>query len=107
MKCKMDDAIFGIVGCCFLGFILLLIFTGERNTRRSSYKPKCDCDWEFDGENGSNVGAFYRCKKCGKSKYIPYKELMGMSDKDYQYWTTRPMSQEEKMKQELKKNKTT
>jgi hypothetical protein len=107
MKLKMDETLFSIAATCFLGFIFLLIVIEENHNRKKSYIPKCDCDWEYDGENGSNAGAFYRCKKCGKSKYIPYKELMAMSAKDYEYWTTRPLSQEEKMKQELKKNKTT
>jgi hypothetical protein len=105
MKYKMDDAIFGVLGCIFLGIVIMLIFSGERNTRRSHIKI-CECDdWLFDGENGSKTGAFFKCKKCSRTKYISYKELMSMSEEDYNYWSNRPPTDEEQYRQNVK-NKT-
>jgi len=102
MKNKMEDTIFAVISCCFLGFVIMLIFSGERNARRSHKKKECDHNWVYDGENGSNTGAFYYCTKCGKNKYIPYRELMAMAKEEYQFWTNRPKSEGEKFKEKQK-----
>lgn len=100
----MEETTFGVIACCLLGLIFMLLFSGERHTRRTHKEEKeCDHDWRYDGENGSTTGAFYYCKKCGKNKYIPYKELMAMSEEDYKFWTTRKPSMEEKNRQLIKK----
>ena len=107
-----DDFSLGIMLCVLIGLVLMLILSGY--TYRDNYydthktQTKCDHDWEYDGENGSRAGAFYFCKKCGKHKYIPYRELMAMSEKEYKFWTTRPPTIQEKYRQakinEHKKN---
>ena len=95
----MEESYFGVICCLAVGLIIMLVASGERNTNRTHKITKCDHDWLFDGENGSKAGAFYRCKKCGKSKYIPYRELMGMPEEEYKYWSTREPTSEELYKE--------
>jgi hypothetical protein len=100
---KMEENYFGVICCLIVGLLVMLFASGERNTHRAHKTTKCDHDWLFDGENGSKAGAFYRCRKCGKAKYIPYKELMGMPEEDYNYWSTREPTSEELYKQSYMK----
>ena len=99
----MDDGMLGLLACLIFGVVIMLIYAASENTSESHSMTKCDHEWEYDGENGSKAGAFYKCKKCGANKYIPYKELMAMSEEDYEYWSTRPNTQEEQYRQEFKK----
>lgn len=105
LKRIMEDNALGVMICLLIGLIIMFILSGERNTRKSHYAETCDHDWEYDGENGSKVGAFYRCKKCGKSKYIPYKNLMGMPEDEFNYWSNRPPTNEEKYRQNCYQHK--
>jgi hypothetical protein len=90
-----------------LMLIMMLISSARQNTEEGTYKSQVQCehDWIYDGENGSHSGAFYYCTKCGKNKYIPYRELMAMSEEEYKFWMTRPVSEKEKSNQCKLKNK--
>ena len=100
----MEDNIFWVIVILIVSIVIMLISSGERNTRKSHNQVECDHDWEFDGENGSTSGMFFRCKKCGKAKYIPYKELMALPEEEYKYWVTRQPTIDEKYRRETKKN---
>lgn len=98
----MEENLIWVIFCTLLGCVLMLIFSAEINTNRGrkSYINKCKCDdWLFDGENGSKSGVFFKCKHCGKTKYIPYKELMGMPEEEYKFWTTRIPTEEERYRE--------
>ena len=98
----MEENLIWVIFCTLLGCVLMLIFSAEKNTSKSknTYIKKCKCDdWLFDGENGSKSGVFFKCKDCGKTKYIPYKELMGMPEEDYKFWTTRIPTEEERYRE--------
>ena len=90
----MEESYFGLMCCLALGVIIMFIASGERNTNKAHKETKCDHDWLFDGENGSKAGAFYKCSKCGKEKYIPYKVLMEMPEEEYEYWSSRKPTSE-------------
>jgi len=95
-----SENIIWVLAMCLIGAVIMLFATANRNTKKSRYIKKCECDWEYNGEDHLKAGAFYKCKKCGKSKYIPHKELMSMPEEEYKYWSTRPLTQEEeKLKQ--------
>ncbi len=98
----MENNLLGVIVALLLGCIIMLIASAEKNTSRSrkSYPNRCKCeDWLFDGENGSKSGVFFKCKHCGRTKYIPYKELMGMSEEDYKFWTSRIPTEEERYRE--------
>lgn len=106
LKRLMEENVFGVVICLLIGLIIMLIYSGERNTRESSHISRCKCeDWLFDGENGNKTGAFFKCSKCGKTKYIPYKDLMGMPEDEFNYWSNRPPTNEEKYRQDYYQHK--
>lgn len=90
----LEKSLLGMVFCALLGCLFILISAADRNTRSARRDNTHKCDWLFDGENGSKTGAFFKCKKCGRNKYIPYKELMEMPEDEYIYWTTRESTNE-------------
>lgn len=102
----MENEIIGVLACCLFGVIIMVIAASSQSENKNAFinQNECKHKWLYDGENGSNTGAFYYCEKCGKNKYLPYRELMSMPETDYIFWTTRPPSPNEKIKQEMRKN---
>lgn len=106
LKRLMENNALGVMICLIIGLVIMLIYSGASNTADSRRISRCKCnDWLFDGENGSKTGAFFKCKKCGKTKYIKYKDLMSMPEEEFNYWSNRPPTDEEKYRQGYYKHK--